>query len=112
MQGQTGLGSYYQGQYATPSPYAVVREVPALASGAVIPPNQKFLAMLGDQKNGTNIETPLATMVQAFRQALNEGGYGGKRTVVLQVDRREFGRVTYDAYNEESQRVGVSLGGD
>lgn len=44
-------------------------EVPQLARGAVIPPNKKFLAMLGDQRHGTNIETPLSTMVDAFNQA-------------------------------------------
>lgn len=93
------------------SPSVAVSSVPALAQGAVIPANREFLAILGDQKNGTNIETPLATMVQAFRQAMNEGGYGGQRTVVLQVDRRELGRVTFDVYNEEAQRIGVSLGG-
>lgn len=49
---------------------------PRLAQGAVIPPNREFMAVLGDQKSGTNIETPLETMVQAFRQALNEGGGG------------------------------------
>lgn len=50
--------------------------IPRLAQGAVIPPNREFMAVLGDQKSGTNIETPLETMVQAFRQALNEGGGG------------------------------------
>ena len=44
-------------------------QLPRLASGAVIPPNREFMAVLGDQKRGTNIETPLATMVQAFKQA-------------------------------------------
>ena len=111
INGITMVSDYYQEQAGMQS-YATVRSVPALASGAVIPPNQKFLALLGDQKSGTNIETPLSTMVQAFRQAMNEGGYGGKRTVILQVDKREFGRVTFDAYNEESQRVGVSIGGE
>lgn len=109
--GKQYAANYYQENYGGQT-YAAVRNVPALASGAVIPPNQKFLALLGDQKSGTNIETPLSTMVQAFRQAMNEGGYGGKRTVILQVDKREFGRVTFDAYNEESQRVGVSIGGE
>lgn len=52
-------------------------EVPALAQGRVIPPNHEFLALLGDQKSGTNIETPLDTMVGAFRQALAQDGYGG-----------------------------------
>lgn len=43
--------------------------VPGLAKGAVIPPNNEFLAVLGDQKRGTNIESPLSTMVEAFNQA-------------------------------------------
>uniref|UniRef100_UPI004028A1AB hypothetical protein n=1 Tax=Gemmiger sp. TaxID=2049027 RepID=UPI004028A1AB len=40
--------------------------VPALARGAVIPPNHRFLAMLGDQTNGTNVEAPLETIQEAL----------------------------------------------
>lgn len=49
-------------------------KLPRLAQGAVIPPNKEFLAVLGDQKSGTNIESPLSTMVEAFNQA------GGNRS--------------------------------
>ena len=85
---------------------------PALAMGAVIPPNREFLAVLGDQKQGTNIEAPLDTIVQAFRQVMMErGGRSGNVTVVLELDRREFGRAVVDAYNLENQRVGVQLKG-
>lgn len=52
------------------------KSIPYLADGAVIPPNSPFLAMLGDQKNGLNIETPVETMLQAFQMALDEKGYG------------------------------------
>ena len=41
--------------------------IPRLAQGAVIPPNREFLAILGDQKSGTNIEAPLSTIVDAFK---------------------------------------------
>lgn len=87
--------------------------LPRLASGAVIPPNREFMAVLGDQKSGTNIETPLSTMVQAFKQAMNETGGAGARqmTIVLQLDRRELGRAIYQLNNEETQRVGVCLAG-
>ena len=88
-------------------------QLPRLASGAVIPPNREFMAVLGDQKSGTNIETPLATMVQAFKQAMNEIGVAGSRqmTVIFQLDRRELGRTIYQLNNEETQRVGVKLAG-
>lgn len=88
-------------------------QLPRLASGAVIPPNREFMAVLGDQKSGTNIETPLSTMVQAFKQAMNEtGGAGGRQmTVIFQLDRRELGRAIYQLNNEETQRVGVRLAG-
>ena len=44
--------------------------VPQLARGAVLPANKPFLAMVGDQKNGTNIEAPLATIEQALSNVL------------------------------------------
>ena len=85
--------------------------IPRLAQGAVIPPNREFMAVLGDQKSGTNIETPLATMVQAFKQALAESGGGGAQTIVLQIDGREFGRAVKKYGGREDQRIGVSLVG-
>ena len=39
--------------------------LPRLAQGAVIPPNREFMAVLGDQKHGTNIEAPLSTIQEA-----------------------------------------------
>lgn len=87
--------------------------LPRLAQGAVIPPNREFLAVLGDQKQGTNIETPLNTMVQAFKQALSETsmGYGGEQTVILQVDKDQLGKVVYRLNKAETRRIGVNLAG-
>lgn len=48
-----------------------VPEIPKLANGGVINPNNPFLALLGDQKKGLNIETPLDTMVEAFNKSLD-----------------------------------------
>ena len=84
-------------------------KIPHLAQGAVIPANREFMAVLGDQKSGTNIETPLETMVQAFRQALAESGGRGDRSVYLMLDRRELGRAILDAGDQERVRVGLSL---
>lgn len=83
--------------------------LPRLAQGAVIPPNREFMAVLGDQKQGTNIETPLSTMVQAFRQAMSDMGYGGQGEAVLEVDGQQFGRLVYKYNNKETRRIGTKL---
>ncbi len=85
--------------------------IPRLAQGAVIPPNREFLAVLGDQKQGVNIETPLSTMVEAFQMALDSrGGYnGGNTEVVLEIDGREFGRAVVEQGNRENRRIGTRL---
>lgn len=45
-------------------------EIPKLATGAVLPANREFLALVGDQKHGTNVEAPLDTIRQASEEAL------------------------------------------
>lgn len=51
---------------SNPSNYSVQRNaVPYLAKGAVIPPNAPFMAVLGDQRRGTNVEAPLSTIQEA-----------------------------------------------
>ena len=85
--------------------------IPRLAEGAVIPPNREFLAVLGDQKKGTNIEAPLQTIVDAFNIALQgNANYGGGNTeVVLEIDGREFGRAVVEQGNRENRRIGTRL---
>lgn len=84
--------------------------IPRLATGAVIPPNREFLAVLGDQSQGANIEAPLETIKQAFREALAEsGGSGRQMNVVLQVGRRELARTVVELSREEQQRVGMRI---
>ena len=71
-----------------------IPEIPKLAKGAVIPPNREFMAVLGDQKRGTNIETPLETMVQAFKMAL--GDSGAKEPIQLYLDGKVVAQVVWD----------------
>lgn len=66
-----GAGRLVSSQSALPGlGYAASVPVPALAQGAVIPPNRQFLAMLGDQTTGTNVEAPLTTIKQAMAETL------------------------------------------
>ena len=47
-------------------------QIPYLAKGAVLPANKPFLAMVGDQKHGTNIEAPLTTIQEAVALVMND----------------------------------------
>ena len=88
-------------------------ELPRLAQGAVIPPNREFLAVLGDQKSGTNIEAPLSTIEEALTNVLNRrGGTGdGGQAIILECDKVQFGKLIYKLNQSESKRHGVSLVG-
>lgn len=47
-------------------------KIPYLAQGAVLPANKPFLAMVGDQHHGTNIEAPLATIQEALGLVMDD----------------------------------------
>lgn len=82
--------------------------IPRLAEGAVIPGGKPFTAILGDQPYGqTNIETPLPTMVDAFRQAMGEGG--SNRPIYMQIDGKTFAKLQMPYLKQEDSRVGVSF---
>ena len=55
-------------------------QIPYLAQGAVIPPNRRFMAVLGDQTNGTNLEAPESLIRQIVRE---ESGVGNGEIVML-----------------------------
>lgn len=50
----------------------IPRYVPALARGAVLPPNKPFMAMVGDQTHGTNVEAPLAVIEEAVAAVMED----------------------------------------
>lgn len=49
-----------------------VPRIPELAKGAVLPANKPFLAMVGDQKHGTNVEAPLETIQEAVAAVMDD----------------------------------------
>lgn len=69
--------------------------VPYLAQGAVIPPNREFMAVLGDQKNGNNIEAPESLIRRIVRE---ESGNNGTRRIEVPVylNRREIARAVLE----------------
>lgn len=77
-----------------------VPTVPYLAKGAVIPPRSEFLAVLGDQKNGRNLEAPEGVIREIIEDALakNQGG-GGNVRFTAQINRR----IIFDEIIEEAK---------
>lgn len=54
------------------STFASAPQIPQLARGGVIDPNKPFLALLGDQKSGKNIEAPLETIKKALEDVIRD----------------------------------------
>nr|DAY77729.1 MAG TPA: minor tail protein [Caudoviricetes sp.] len=74
--------------------------IPYLAKGAVIPPNKEFMAVLGDQKSGNNIEAPESLIRQIVRE---ESGGGQKQRIEIPVYLK--GKQIYKAVVEEGKVV-------
>lgn len=76
-----------------------VPTIPYLAKGAVIPPRSEFLAVLGDQKQGNNIETPEALLRKIVREETGGQQSGGNYRFIAQINRR----TVFDEIIEEAR---------
>lgn len=94
-------------------------QIPKLAQGAVIPPNQQFAAILGDQKHGRNLEAPEGLIRQIVREelgnvynpvldAINNSNLGKKATIMgdVYMDSQKVGRVVARPVFKEGNRAG------
>lgn len=85
-------------------------QIPRLATGAVIPPNSEFLAVLGDQRSGKNIEAPADLIRQILREELGRGGGGGGEiTIKFDGSLSALVRELKPYIDKENSRVGASL---
>lgn len=96
------------------------RQIPRLAQGAVIPPNREFMAVLGDQSHGYNLEAPedlirkivreesgggnaeMVQLLQSLLSAVKEGH-------VIMVDGQTFGRTVIKTANSVNMAAGKNL---
>ena len=101
-----------------------IPSIPRLATGAVIPPKSEFMAVLGDQKRGVNIETPLSTMLEAFNKALDnrDGGLTtdllielnrniselAERPIKFYINGKDLAQATYQDFQNEGNRLNYS----
>lgn len=92
-------------------------KIPRLAQGAVIPPNREFMAVLGDQRHGTNLEAPEDLIRKIVRE--ESGGNNGQVVMLLQslldavksghvimVDKAVLGRTARDGINDITTKSG------
>lgn len=99
-------------------PEIAAYNIPALAQGAVIPPNREFMAVLGDQRHGTNLEAP----EDLIRKIVREEAGGNDNTALLQailtaikdghiimVDGYVFGRTAIKTINGVNTSAGKQL---
>lgn len=92
--------------------------VPALAQGAVIPPNREFMAVLGDQTSGNNIEAPEnlirqivreETQTSASNELLREILSAIREGKVMMVDSVQFAKVTQRSLSNAARASGTPL---
>lgn len=106
IKGINSIGKYVGFTIPSVPEFTIPRFIPKLAQGAVIPPNREFLAVLGDQKSGTNIEAPLDTIKQAVAEVLAQAnvgsGFNGRIEVPVIINGREIVR----AVREGEQDMG------
>lgn len=83
--------------------------LPRLATGAVIPPNAEFLAILGDQKHGRNIEAPEGLIRQIMREEME--GMGGSQEITIRFEgtMSQFVRSLKPYIDQEGRRRGRAL---
>lgn len=94
-------------------------QIPRLAQGAVIPPNQQFAAILGDQTHGRNLEAPEGLIRQIVREelgnvyspvlnAINNSNLGKKAAIMgdVYMDVQKVGRLVAKPVFKEGNRAG------
>ena len=90
-----------------------LNDLPHLAQGAVISPNSEFLAVLGDQRSGTNVEAPLGVIEQALENVFarhgGSAGGGTQVTVNFTGSLAQLARILQPEIKVEQARLGPSL---
>lgn len=81
-------------------------KIPMLANGGVIPANNPFLAVLGDQKSGVNIEAPVTVIQDAVRNVVNEPGTSDNIEVKVYIGDREIRDFVIDTVTANNLVVG------
>lgn len=109
-----GNSSSYSSRSIPMAAYSgITSNMPRLATGTVVPPRAgEFAAILGDNNRDYEVVSPLGTMKQAFKEAIEEmGGMGGNQVVEAELilNETKFARLIAKLGNQEQRRVGMKV---
>ena len=93
----------YENARLTPS-FTSYAKIPYLAEGAVIPPNAPFMAVLGDQRHGTNIEAPADLIRQIVREEMEDADFGGDINITFGGDLAGLASILAPVITREQRR--------
>lgn len=110
--GTSSAGNYNSGSRvaARALPSVAPASIPRLAQGAVIPPNREFLAVLGDQRSGYNVEAPADLIRQMVIEGIQAAGISSGNNQPIQVnvmlDKRVLARAMVNEVNDMTRQAG------
>lgn len=87
--------------------HLTAKQIPLLATGAVIPPNQQFMAVLGDQKSGRNLEAPESLIRQIMREEM--AGLNTEGSITVETPVYLDGEIIFKNQQKVSRRHGTKL---
>jgi len=90
-------------------PYISAPKIPLLATGAVIPPNAAFAAVLGDQTNGRNLELPESLLDQKLDEKFQKYKNDQSITINFAGNMATLVQVMKPYIDKENIRVGPTL---
>lgn len=103
------IGGIFGGEGFSASSLISAPQIPHLATGAVIPPNSNFVAMLGDQRSGKNIEAPADLIRQMVAEGMQGNGGNQNINITFSGTMAELVRTLKPHIDKENTRVGGSL---
>lgn len=101
-------GQYSGGKTSSRS-ISMPEDIPQFANGGLIPPNNPFLAVLGDNTREPEIVAPYSTLKQAAGDAMDERSVRSTPVEIIVKAKDGFTRNLSFALSEESARQGVKL---
>lgn len=91
-----------------PATMSITPQIPYLATGAVIPPRAPFMAMLGDQMNGRNLEAPESLLRKIVREE-SGNAIEVETKVTFAGTLAQFVRMLFPEIKSEARRRGKSI---